>query len=285
MRRTALGWGLVVLGLGVASVSVLGPLMSGVIRYHVAGDVLNQITGGDLVALVLVAPVAIVAGILTLRGVPMGPVLALAPAGFAVYTEAQLVVGGDFAVQPGNSGRFFLLFLGVFVLAGLVLVGSWRAVEVLDLPVTSGRAMRLLAALLWVVAGFLVIGLHLPGLVDVIDGAPYGVEYTQSPGVFWVVKLMDLGMVVPLIVATGVGLWHGMAWSRKLAYGVVGWAALLGSSVAGMAVVMQVNRDPAASTANTVVFGVFALAFLVWAASLYRPLVRHPRPVSEPVAR
>ncbi|HSJ28016.1 MAG TPA: hypothetical protein VLB67_07370, partial [Acidimicrobiia bacterium] len=55
-----------------------------------------------------------------------------------------------------------------------------------------------------------------------------------------------------------------------------GWAALLGTSVAGMAIVMQVTGDPGATTANTVAFGAFALIALVMAWLVYRPMLRAP---------
>ena len=42
--------------------------------------------------------------------------------------------------------------------------------------------------------------------VDVLDSAPHGTEFTQAPTVFWVVKWMDLGLVVPLTLITAVGV-------------------------------------------------------------------------------
>lgn len=90
---------------------------------------------------------------------------------------------------------------------------------------------------------------------------------------FWVVKLMDLGITVPTLSAVGVGLLRGAGWAHRAAYGVVGWFALLGSSVAAMAVVMQVKADPSASITNTIAFGLFALVGLTVAAWLVLPLL------------
>jgi hypothetical protein len=270
MRR--LGWGSIALGLGVAAASLLGPLVTGTIDYHVVADVLNQVKGGDAAALLLVAPVAVAAGILALRGHPAAPVLALAPAGFALYTYTQLALGGEFALVPGNSERFFLLFLALFVLGGGVFAAAWRASALVELPEPSRRFSKVLVGVLLGVAAFLTLGLHLPGLVDVLGGPPYAVDYTQSPAVFWIVKLMDLGIVVPVSIATAVGILLHARWARLATYAMVGWGALLASSVAGMAVVMQVNDDPAASPANTIVFGLFAAAFLALAFVLYSGL-------------
>jgi hypothetical protein len=263
---------LISLGVMVAAASVLGPLALGAIEYHVVDDVLNQVVGGDVVALVLVAPAAVVAGVLTWRGHRAGPVLALGPAGFAGYVYTQLAVGGEFTSVPGNSERFFPLFLALFLLAGVAFVLAWNAVDASELPEPGHVMRRTVAGVLWLVAVFLTFGLHLPGLTDVLAGPPDGIEYTQSPAVFWIVKWMDLGIVVPAMVVTAVGVTRRAAWAARLAYAVIGWGALLGSAVAAMAVVMVVNGDPAASSATAAVFVVFAAALLALTGGLVRPL-------------
>ena len=271
--RRSLALVLVALGVGVAAASMLGPLVLGVIDYHVVEDVLNQVVGGDAVALVLVAPAAVVAGVLTWRGHPVGPVLALAPSGFAMYVYTQLAVGGEFAVEPGNSERFFPLFLGVFLLSASAFGLAWRAVGAITVPGPTAAMRRTSATVLVLLAVFLTVGLHLRSLVDVLDGPPYGVEYTQSPAVFWIVKWMDLGIVVPVAVLTAVGILRRAEWAPRAMYAVIGWGALLGSAVAAMGVVMVARDDPAASPVVTAGLVVFAVAFLVLAGWLLRPLV------------
>lgn len=270
MRR--LGASLIVLGAGVAVAALLGPLGTGTIAYHVVDDVLNQATGGDAVGLLLVAPACVVIGILALRRHAAAPVMSPAPAGYAVYTYTQLALGGDFAAQPGNSERFFPLFLALFVLGGWIVIQGWVLTSHTTLPKPS-RAMRRGAGItMLVLAAFLVMGLHLPGLADVVGGAPYDVEYTQSPAVFLIVKLMDLGIVVPLAVAAGVGLLRNAGWAQRFMYVVLGWGSLLGSAVAGMAVVMLINDDPTASVGLLTGFTVFALGFWALVAWTFRPL-------------
>jgi hypothetical protein len=119
---------------------------------------------------------------------------------------------------------------------------------------------------------FLTVDLHLPGLVDAWADQPTSAEYLADPVVFWLVKFMDLGVVVPLLVATGIGLLRARDWATRIAYGAVGWTALLGSSVAGMAIVMQATGDPAGSTANTIAFGSFAAIALWMTSRFYRLL-------------
>ena len=259
------------LGAGAAAVALLGPLVLGVIQYHASEGAVNQVIGGDVAGLILVAPVAVVAGILVLRGHIGGPVLALGPAVYGLYMYSQLALGGDVSRYPGNSESFFPLYIGLFILAGGVAIGSWKVIDDSELPETPSRVKRFFGWFVLVIALFLTVGLHLPGLIEVWTGNP-GPEYLADPVVFWLVKFMDLGLVVPALVAVGIGVLSGARWAAKAKYAAVGWIAMLGSSVAGMAIAMEVTGDPAATVANTIVFSLFAAVALAVAAIVYRPL-------------
>jgi hypothetical protein len=278
-QRRWFGSGMIFLGLGVATSALLGPLMLGVIEYHASQGAIDQLTGGDAAALFLVAPVSIVAGILALRGHRAAPVIAMGPAVFAVYTYTQLTLGGDFVRYPGNSEDFFLLNLGLFVTGGLMAITAWTAIDPNRLPRTSSRFDRILGSILLAAAVFLLFGLHVPHLME-LWGGELSDAYLADPGVYWLVKLMDLGIMVPAMIGVGIGLLRHRVWAQRAKYGVVGWFALLGSSVAGMAIVMQINQDASASLANTIGFGTFALLGLALASILYRPLFTG---VTEPV--
>ena len=75
-----------------------------------------------------------------------------------------------------------------------------------------------------------------------------------------------------MLVTVGIGLLRHRMWAEKAKYPVIAWAALLGASVAGMAIVMQATADPAATTANTLAFGTFAVVGLALAVVVYRPM-------------
>lgn len=271
-----LGAGLILLGLGAALVAILGPLVTGVIEYHASEGAINQIVGGDVAGLFLVAPISVVAGILVWRDRPAGRALALGPAFYGLYMYSQLALGGDVFRYPGNSELFFPLYLGLFLLAGAIAIRAWSSLDEERLPGGRRRTDRALAVFFLVVAAFLTLGLHLPGLLDVMTREPSGAEYLADPVVFWLVKFMDLGLVVPALVAAGVGVLTRARWAGKVRYAVAAWAALLGTSVAGMAIVMQVRGDPASSLANTVAFSVFAAIAVSMAWLVYRPIFRAP---------
>jgi hypothetical protein len=120
---------------------------------------------------------------------------------------------------------------------------------------------------------FLAVGLHLRTMLLAWQDPGRMTEYASSPTPFWMVKLMDLGIVVPAAVATGAGLWRGARWAGRAAYVVLTGGTGLAVSVTSMAVLMNVRHDPDASLGLAAGFGVFALAFVLLVGLLYRPLV------------
>jgi hypothetical protein len=266
-----LGYGLLALAAVVETTAVLGPLVLDLIRYHISDTTLNQVMGGDAAALVVVVPVCVAVGVLALRGHPAAPVLALAPALFAVYTYTQLIVGQEYLRLAGNAERYFPLLYAGFLLGGAVAVTAWRAVEPAALPPPSRRLDRIAAIVLLGVVLYLA-GMHLPTLADALRDTPTRTEYVSSPTAFWLVKLMDLGIIAPAALAAGVGLLRQADWVRTITYAILGAYTLLGALVTGMGVTMYVNGDPDASLALTAGFAVFTLAFATLSVALCRPL-------------
>jgi hypothetical protein len=269
-----LGAGLVILGGALAAVAVLGPLVLNVLRYRTSPTTMNQIMGGDAAALAVVVPVTVAVGVLAIRRHPAAPVLALAPSIFVVYTYTQLILGNEYLRLPGNVERFFPLLLGVFLLAGAIALRAWAGTPAERLPATSAAADRTAGVLLLVIAVFVVVGLHLPNYVDAMRDHPSTVEYLSSPTAFWLVKFMDLGIVVPAAIAGGVGALRRRRWARKPVYALLGAYTLIGASVAGMAITMAVRHDPDASGVTAVVATVLAALLAVVTGYVYRPLFR-----------
>jgi hypothetical protein len=254
----------------------IGPLLLGALHFRTSTSGLNQVRGGDLAALLVVAPSCFVVSWLAHRGHRAAPTLGLAPAMFAMYTYSQLILGNEYLHRPGNVERFFPLFLALFILAAALALRCWTLTDSSELPQSSRSLERGSGILLIVMAAFVVIALHLPGLVDALRDPPRGSSYLSLPTTFWVVKFYDLGIVVPAALAVGVGLLRRRRWAGKPAYAILGGYVLLAWSVAGMAWTMLANGDPDASLVQAVAMTGLATAGAVFAYHLYRPLFRDP---------
>lgn len=271
--RRLLALVLIALGVALAAASLLGPLGLEVLDYRTSPTTLNQLLGSDAAALFVIAPLCLVAAYLVDRGRLTGPPLAAGIGAYGVYTYFQVIVGQEYLRLPGNVERFFPLLLAIFVLAGAALVLAWSRLPE-ELPRPSRRLERLTGWVLLLLSAFLVLGLHLRTMIAAWTDPQSLTEYASAPTPFWLVKLMDLGIVVPLAIATGIGLLRGLRWARRVLYPLLTGYALLSVSVSAMAVVMLARDDPDSSLALAAGFGLFTLALLALMATLYRSLLR-----------
>jgi hypothetical protein len=244
---------LVVLAAALAANSVLGPLVTDTIRYRYGRAMINA------------------AAVLVGRGHRAGPVLAFAPATFAIYMMPQYVIGPDYIGLPGNNERAIPFHIATMVLAMAIAIMAWRAIGDTVLPPDAPRSDRLRSWVLLGLAVFIAIGRWLPGMLDALGDSPSS-TYRDDPTAFWLVGVLDLGLVVPAAVAAAVELRRGVRWSRKASYAIIAWFSLVPASIASMAITMQLDGDPLASTGNTVAMTGAGVVFTAAAVALFRPL-------------
>jgi hypothetical protein len=269
-HRRGLGFGLIAIGAGLALSSLLGPLVTRLMVYPVSRTVVNQTIGLDAFSLVIVSPLSFIAGRLALRGHPAAPLLALGPALYTAYMMGQYVVGPDYLHYP----VVLTLHLALFVLGwGLGLV-AWNRIPSEYLRSEDPRRDRITGLVLLVLAGFVLVR-YLPALVGSFTRAPLPAEARGDPAMYWVILLLDMGLIVPLAVAASLDLLAGGSpWARKAGYALVAWFALVSSSVACMGTVMVLREDRYASAGMTMVFALTAAAAIAASLWLYRPLLR-----------
>jgi hypothetical protein len=265
--------GLIALACGLVAVSLLGPLTGGPVDYHVSETLRNQTIGLDAVSLFVVAPLAMLAAILIVRGHLAGPLVALGIGAYTAYMFVQYVVGPEYLTRPGDNQKLFPLYLALFTLGWALSLGAWHSIDVDELP-AAGRRDRLLARVVLPALGFLAFSRYVPALADSMSAHPAEPGYTAGPTFFWTIALLDLGVFLPATVATCVGLDRRTDWSSKALYLVAGWFGLVGPAVAAMAIAMLLNDDPNASIGGTISMVALGAAFAALALTLYQPLLR-----------
>ncbi|HXV96179.1 MAG TPA: hypothetical protein VD695_06490 [Gaiellaceae bacterium] len=268
-----LGLGLVGLAAGLAADSLLGPLAAETFEFPITETLRNQMIGLDAVSLLVVAPLAVVAGVLALRGRVLGQALALGIGAYTAYMFVQYALGPQFGELPGDSQALFPLYLVLFALGWIVALGAWNGIDPGRLPSDRRRDLAVGRFVLPVLA-FLAFFRYLPALADATSASPQDEGYLAGPTFFWAIALMDLGILLPATVAACYGLVRGAAWGQKALYLVAGWFGLVGPAVAGMAIAMYVNDDPVASGVNVVVMTVLGALFAALAVAVYLPLLR-----------
>jgi hypothetical protein len=258
----------------VLTSAVLGPLVLDVLHYRTSASGIDQIRGTDLTAIVLVAPLCGWVGRLARDGHPAAPLLALAPAGYAVYVWTQLLVGSEFGRLPGNVEWFSPLLLAIIGLGIAVVIRATHTLRSRPPLPWSRRQERATGVLLLAVAGFVVVGIHLSQLLDALREHPVGAGLLTTPNAFWVVKAMDLGLIAPASLLMGVGLLRRRSWARAPASAVLGGYALLGWSVAAMGWSMVRGGAVDASVGLAAASTAVAAAVTGYAVALYRPFFR-----------
>lgn len=100
--RVALALGLIAIGMGLAIVSLLGPLLTGIIDYHISETLRNQTIGLDAVSLLVVAPLSLMAALLVLRRHVAGSALAVGVGAYTSYMFVQYILGPEYERLPDH---------------------------------------------------------------------------------------------------------------------------------------------------------------------------------------
>ena len=258
-----------VLAAGMTATAILGPLVLGVIEFHVSSSARGQLVGGEIASLALAAPIALGAGVLWLLDRPLGPMLTLAPALYAVYMYTQYVLGPEYQRYRGNNEYAFPLYAGLVLVGWILAARAWHEVSAAHLPPLS-NGLRLSIAGALFLSSALFAAAWFGGIVSLLRGTPPA-GYADDPTLFWLIRFMDLALVIPAAVVSGFAVLRQSTWSTPAAIALVGFEALLVAAVAGMAAMMVLRHDPGASRSLSVATTALTLVLLaIYAAVLMR---------------
>lgn len=234
-----------VLAASIVVAAILGPLITGVIRFHLPDSLVVQYEGGEVVTLFVAVPLLVAAGTLWLRDHRLAPALAFGPAAYTAYTFVTAIVGQEYASYDGNSGRAFFLYTGLIAAGAAVAVLAVSDLLQQPASLPPERLRQVTAGIFLVIAAF--FALAWTGQVLQVYRGHESTEYQQGPTLFWLIKMLDLGFLVPALGAIGIGLLRGSILAARLAYGMVVYAVCMAGAILGMGIAMWIEDDPAAS--------------------------------------
>ena len=187
-----------------------------------------QEKGQDAVTLFITLPVLAVSGWLALRGSLRGRLLLAGTLAYFWYTYLMMVAGT--AYNP-----LFLVYVALYSTSLFAFVLCLMSFDLADLPSHFSPRLprRLIGGVLIGVGGFLCLawlGRIVPPLIQ--DRPPFGLEAMTS----LVIQGMDLGIIVPFAVLSGVLLLRRSAWGYLLASVAVMKFLTYGIAVSAMGV-------------------------------------------------
>ncbi|AXH95484.1 hypothetical protein [Ornithinimicrobium avium] len=261
-RATELGGAVLctVVGVLLLVATVLGPLVTGRVRFHMSEDALVQYVGGDLVTSSL-ALLFLVAAPFWSSGRAWAPALTAGGSAYVIYTFVTVVMGQEYAKYQGNAETAFLLYTAITAGSVLLLVFSVRACLALpplpEVPRQGALALLIglavLFGLMWVAQ---LAGFYRTGPTD---------EYASATTLFWVIKYLDLGIIIPLLIITGLAQRHPTAVSNVAAITALGFMTWLLTAILLMSVAMLRQQAAGASWVLVVAFTVLLVpTVFVW---------------------
>ena len=257
-------------GTTAAAVSIRGEhfdyTTTGVYAYN-AERVVAEGVGWDVVTLVFAVP----ALLLALPGIGRGSLRArLFAVGILAYLFYQYLMYAVFWAL----GPLFPVFILLFASSAVAIAWIVSTIDVASLPVhaTSRFPRRAMAAFCLAIA-LLLLGMWVPRIATGLSGDPAGAALLGMPTL--TVQAMDLGMIVPLALATGFMIWRARPWGYLLATVL----AVKGVAMAGAICAMVVSAALVEGPLEVVPFAIFAVATVaagVLAAKMFGGFAAEP---------
>jgi hypothetical protein len=219
-----------------------------------------QQQGNDIVTLFVALPLLVVSTFLAFRGSLRGRLLLTGTLGFFLYTYLSMSMLTAF-------NALFLVYVAIFAFSMYAFILCMLSYDLQSLPghFSDKLPRGWIAALLFVIGAFLtlswlgkVTGPFLQNTRPVLDNATT-----------FVIQAMDLALIVPLAVLSGVLLLRHSAWGYLLTSVFVLKTIALGLAVSAMVVNMTLAGTPD-SAAIAIPFLVITVLNLAAAVSLLR---------------
>lgn len=238
---------------------------SGVYAYN-AERVVAEGVGWDIITLFFAVPALLLALPSLARGSLQGRLFVLGLLGYFFYQYLMYAVTWAF-------GPLFLLFIAIYALSLVAIVFIVATIPVSELPERFSERFprRGMAALCFMLAGLLLF-MWLGRLIPAYQGQIEGILDGQTT---FVVQALDLGLIVPLALFTGVTAWRGHAIGYLLASTVVVKAFAMAAAISAMLLMAWVYEG-SLEVAPLAIFAAIIAATLWLGIRMYGSLLPAP---------
>jgi hypothetical protein len=222
-----------------------------------------QQQGNDLVSLVVGLPLLAISTWLAFRGSLRGRLLLTGTLGFFLYTYMSMSM-----LTAYNA--LFLVYVALFSLSLCAFILSMMSFDLAHLPRHfSTRLPRAwIAALMFFVGGFLLLAWLGRIVPPLLQNQTPPLENTTT----LVIQAMDLGLIVPLAILSGVLLLRRSPWGYLLASVTLLKGVTLGLGISVMSINMAL-RGVAESLTIVISFLIITLMNLIMAVLLLKNVV------------
>jgi hypothetical protein len=201
-ERYAIGSLSIVVGLAIAAVSILGPLVLSIIRYRWSDYSILIVMGQDLIHLVLVVPICIIGGILRLIGNARSKYLLIAIGPYLIYQFLLLAIAPewahpDYSTQNPTSQNYFWLYIIIATGGLFIMLDSLSQFAQQKAPELSRKLVNAIFIYIIVFAVILAT-IWITQIAKVLAAGSAVKAYYRSPTVFWWIRIFDLSIVIPL---------------------------------------------------------------------------------------
>jgi len=233
----------------------------GLYRYDTVSSA-AQMQGNDLITLVVGLPLLVISTWLAFRGSLRGRLLLTGTLGFFLYTYMSMSMLAAF-------NTLFLIYVILFGMSLYAFILSMLSFDLMDLPTHFLESLprKWLAGFMFVTGGFLTIAWLARIIQPLLQNTPPSLENTTT----MVIQAMDLALIVPLAVLSGILLLRSSAWGYLLSSVFILKAITLGLGVSAMGINMTLQGVPD-GLAFLVPFLMLTIINLVMAVTLLKSI-------------
>jgi hypothetical protein len=225
-----------------------------------------QMQGNDLITLIVGLPLLVISTLLAFRGSLRGRLLLTGTLGFFLYTYMSMAMLTAF-------NALFLVYVSIFGISLYAFILSMLSFDLADLPGHFSEALprKWIAGFMFAVGVFLAFAWLNQIITPYLKNVPPLLENTTT----MVIQAMDLAMIIPLAVFSGIMLLRRNAWGYLLSSVFILKTITLGLAISTMGINMTLKGIPD-SLGMLVPFLMITIINLLMAVSLLRNIREQP---------